>query len=132
MKDNKFCKNCALNEERTEKTGHVQITGMAMYDTHEGKRFVQIEPAVALPGMMQPYSGTGKIMVMSDGSMEAILAPRKRSESELLLKLPHGRLSRTKQGMLQLTLIYHLEEDSISAQMHSEAYAAASFLTPKC
>lgn len=130
MGNNKFCKNCALNEERNEKSSHVQITGMAMYDTHEGKRFVQIEPTVALPGTMQPYTGTGKIMVMSDGSMEAILAPRKRSESELLLKLPHGRLSRTKQGMLQLTLIYNLEEESICAQMHSEAYAAASFLNP--
>lgn len=125
MGNNTFCKNCALNAVRQENDSHVQITGMAMYDTHEGKHFVQIEPAVAIPGTMQPFSGSGKMMVMSDGSMEAIITHRKRSESTLLKKLAHGRLSLTKQGTVQLTLIFGVEEGGIAHMMTQEAADAA-------
>ena len=121
----RFCKRCALNEVRIEKDSHVQITGMAMYDTHEGKHFVQMEPAVPVAGMMEPFSGTGRVMVMSDGSMEAILTHRKRTEATLLQKLPHGRLSLTKRGMVQLTLVFDKEELGIPCQLSQEASTAA-------
>ena len=121
----RFCKRCALNEVRIEKDSHVQITGMAMYDTHEGKHFVQMEPAVPVAGMMEPFSGTGRVMVMSDGSMEAILTHRKRTEATLLQKLPHGRLSLTKRGMVQLTLVFDKEELGIPCQLAQEASSAA-------
>ena len=121
----RFCKRFALNEVRIEKDSHVQITGMAMYDTHEGKHFVQMEPAVPVAGMMEPFSGMGRVMVMSDGSMEAILTHRKRTEATLLQKLPHGRLSLTKRGMVQLTLVFDKEELGIPCQLAQEASSAA-------
>ena len=110
MKSHSFCK---------------QITGMAMYDTHDGKHIVRLEPAVPITGMMEPFSGTGRVMVMSDGSMEAIVTHRKRSESTLLQKLPHGRLSLTKQGNVQLTLVFDKEELGIPCQLSQEASSAA-------
>ena len=121
----RFCKRCALNEVRIEKDSHVQITGMAMYDTHEDKHFVQVEPAVPVAGMIEPFSGMGRVMVMSDGSMEAILTHRKRTEATLLQKLPHGRLSLTKRGMVQLTLVFDKEELGIPCQLAQEASSAA-------
>lgn len=105
------------------------MTGMAMYDETEGKRFIQFEPAVTVPDMVKPLSGTGRFTLMSTGDFELLAIPaKKRAESKLLKKLPHGRLSLTKQDKLQLTLIFEKNEINMAEKLHSEALDAATWV----
>ena len=116
-------------EKNRRSLSHVQMTGMAMYDETEGKRFIQFEPAVTVPDMVKPMSGTGRFTLMSTGDFELLAIPaKKHAESKLLKKLPHGRLSLTKQDKIQLTLIFDGDETNIPLKIQQEALEAATWL----
>ena len=84
---------------------HVQLEGQALY--HERR----------MAGVAQQ---------MTDGTFDFVAKPRRKSQAMLIKKLAHGRVSRTKDGDVQLWLKVSPEENiNISQAVAEEAQAAA-------
>jgi len=124
-----------INVNNQTEFDHVQMNGQAIYDRNktsiskdESKEVVtfMFTPDEHQQGCVQPFRGSGTGQQMSDGSFEFVLTPRKRSESTLILKLPHGRLSETKDGAIQLTLkVFNSENADIRKIFIEEAKLAS-------
>lgn len=80
---------------------HWQIEGVAHYDGNDKFLFTPSEP-VALP--LTRFRAMGLAQQHFDGTFDFIRCPRLRAQSELIRKLAHGRISKTKDGAIQLTL----------------------------
>ena len=92
----------------SEKTiEHIQLTGQGIYD--DGKYF-RFEPEDRDFGVVKPFKGNGSIQLLSDGTLDVVRTIRKKSLSTLIKKLPHGRLSKTFDGAIQLTIKVFLNE----------------------
>ena len=92
----------------SEKTiEHIQLAGQGIYD--DGKYF-RFEPEDSGFGVVMPFKGNGSIQLLSDGTLDVVRTIRKRSLSTLIKKLPHGRLSKTMDGAIQLTIKVFLNE----------------------
>ena len=92
----------------SEKTiEHFQLAGQGIYD--DGKYF-RFEPEDSDFGVVKPFKGNGSIQLLSDGTLDVVRTIRKRSLSTLIKKLPHGRLSKTFDGAIQLTIKVFLNE----------------------
>jgi len=78
------------------------------------------------PRTVEGWRGTGVGMLNSDLTFEFIRKSKPRSESTLIKKLPHGRLSATKDGFIQLTLKFRVEDDEdIASAICEEALISA-------
>ena len=86
---------------------HIQLTGQGIFD--DGKYF-RFEPEDSDFGVVKPFKGNGSIQLLSDGTLDVVRTIRKRSLSTLIKKLPHGRLSKTFDGAIQLTIKVFLNE----------------------
>ena len=86
---------------------HIQLAGQGFYD--DGKYF-RFEPEDRDFGVVKPFKGNGSIQLLSDGTLDVVRTIRKRSLSTLIKKLPHGRLSKTFDGAIQLTIKVFLNE----------------------
>ena len=92
----------------SEKTiEHIQLAGQGFYD--DGKYF-RFEPEDIDFGVVKPFKGNGSIQLLSDGTLDVVRTIRKKSLSTLIKKLPHGRLSKTFDGAIQLTIKVFLNE----------------------
>lgn len=81
---------------------HVQLGGMAFYD--ESKYFL-FSPDDSMPDKVQRMRRMhGVAQQMTDGTFDFVAQPRVRSQSQLIRKLAHGRVSLTKDKAIQLTL----------------------------
>lgn len=108
------------------KIEHVQMVGCAHFDNAESFMFCPDEP---VPGVVPRYVGRGKAQQMSDGSFEFIRTHKKHSESTLIKKLAHGRVSRTKKGGIQYTFIVpNVEHIDIARALAAESKTAVSAL----
>ena len=97
-------KTTSVSEKTIE---HIQLTGQGIYD--DGKYF-RFEPEDSDFGVVKPFKGNGSIQLLSDGTLDVVRTIRKRSLSTLIKKLPHGRLSKTFDGAIQLTIKVFLNE----------------------
>ena len=97
-------KTTSVREKTIE---HFQLAGQGIYD--EGKYF-RFEPEDSDFGVVKPFKGNGSIQLLSDGTLDVVRIIRKRSLSTLIKKLPHGRLSKTFDGAIQLTIKVFLNE----------------------
>lgn len=106
---------------------HVQLSGMAFYD--ESKCFL-FEPNEHGGGeKVQGFRSQGVAQQLTDGTFDFVSKPRIRSQSELIRKLAHGRLSKTKDGAIQLTLKVFCDEGiNIGSALVKEAEEAADAL----
>ena len=95
---------------------HVQVLGVAMFDQVDDERFVKFEPEVETPGLMTPLKRRAVIVQGSDGEFEVVIKPSYHSHAKQIVKLPHGRLSETKDGAYQLTLKVYKDEEVDAAQ----------------
>ena len=86
---------------------HVQLGGMAHYDHC---KFFQFCPDCCEVGTVPGFRSAGVGQQLPDGTIAFEAVPRKRSQSTLLKKVAHGRLSVTKDGCYQLTLKIAKEE----------------------
>ena len=98
------CKTTSVSEKTIE---HFQLAGQGIYD--DGKYF-RFEPEDCDFGMVKPFKGNGSIQLLSDGTLDVVRTIRKKSLSTLIKKLPHGRLSKTFDGAIQLTIKVFLNE----------------------
>lgn len=81
---------------------HVQLGGMAFYD--ESKYFL-FSPDDSVPDKVRRMRRMhGVAQQMTDGTFDFVAQPRVKAQSQLIRKLAHGRVSKTKDGAIQLTL----------------------------
>ena len=93
---------------------HVQLGGIAFYD--ESKYFL-FSPDDSVPDKVQRMRRMhGVAQQMTDGTFDFVAQPRVRSQSQLIRKLAHGRISKTKDGAIQLTLKITANENINIAQ----------------
>ena len=97
-------KTTSVSEKTIE---HIQLAGQGIYD--DGKYF-RFEPEDSDFGVVKPFKGNGSIQLLSDGTLDVVRTIRKKSLSTLIKKLPHGRLSKTFDGAIQLTIKVFLNE----------------------
>lgn len=108
------------------KPDHWQIEGVAHYDGNDKFLFTPSEP-VALP--LPRFRAMGLAQQHFDGTFDFIRRPRLRAQSELIRKLAHGRISKTKDGAIQLTLkVFEDEGVNISQSIGEEACIAQAAL----
>lgn len=106
---------------------HVQLGGMAFYDESKCFLFAPNEHGgrEKVPG----FRSQGVAQQLSDGTFDFVSKPRVRSQSELIRKLAHGRVSKTKDGAIQLTLKVFCDEGiNIGNALVKEAEEAADAL----
>lgn len=106
---------------------HVQLGGMAFYDESKCFLFAPNEHGGGekVPG----FRSQGVAQQLTDGTFDFVSKPRVRSQSELIRKLAHGRLSKTKDGAIQLTLKVFCDEGiNIGSALVKEAEEAADAL----
>lgn len=106
---------------------HVQLGGMAFYD--ESKCFLFAPNEHGGGEKVLGFRSQGVAQQLSDGTFDFVVKPRVRSQSVLIRKLAHGRLSKTKDGAIQLTLkVFCDEEINIGSTLVKEAEEAADAL----
>lgn len=106
---------------------HVQLGGMAFYD--ESKCFLFAPNEHGGGEKVQGFRSQGVAQQLSDGTFDFVVKPRIRSQSELIRKLAHGRVSKTKDGAIQLTLKVFCDEGiNIGSTLVKEAEEAAAAL----
>ena len=95
------------NKGSKETIEHIQLTGQGIFD--DGKYF-RFEPEDSDFGVVKPFKGNGSIQILSDGTLDVVRTIRRKPLSTLIKKLPHGRLSKTMDGAIQLTIKVFLNE----------------------
>lgn len=93
---------------------HVQLGGMAFYDESKYFLFSPDEPVPDVVQRMRRMYGVAQ--QMTDGTFDFVAQPRVKSQSKLIRKLAHGRVSKTKDGAIQLTLKITANENINIAQ----------------
>ena len=115
------------NQQVNNGSQHVQLGGMAFYD--ESKCFLFAPNEHGGGEKVQGFRSQGVAQQLSDGTFDFVVKPRVRSQSVLIRKLAHGRLSKTKDGAIQLTLKVFCDEGiNIGNALVKEAEEAADAL----
>lgn len=118
--------NKQVNNQQVNNNGcqHVQLGGMAFYD--ESKCFLFAPNEHGGGEKVQGFRSQGVAQQLSDGTFDFVVKPRIRSQSELIRKLAHGRVSKTKDGAIQLTLKVFCDEGiNIGSALVKEVEEAA-------
>ena len=103
---------------------HVQLGGVAFYD--EGKCFMFSPENEGVRNKVEGFRSPGIAQQLTDGTFDFMAKPRIRSQAELIRKLAHGRVSKTKDGAIQLTLKVFCDEGiNIGSTLVKEAEEAA-------
>ncbi len=106
---------------------HVQLGGMAHYDE---RRYFMFVPDYCVPNVVQRVRRMcGVAQQMTDGTFEFVSQPKLRTQSKLIKKLAHGRISLTKDKAIQLTLKVMANENiNIAEAIAAEAAEGANAL----
>ena len=106
---------------------HVQLGGMAHYDE---RRYFMFAPDYCVPNVVQRVRRMcGVAQQMTDGTFEFMSQPKLRTQSTLIKKLAHGRISLTKDKAIQLTLKVMRDENiNIAEAIAAEAAEGAEAL----
>ena len=106
--------NNIMTNNQINSCQHVQRGGIAFYD--ESKYFL-FSPDDSVPDKVQRMRRMhGVAQQMTDGTFDFVAQPRVKSQSKLIRKLAHGRVSKTKDGAIQLTLKITANENINIAQ----------------
>lgn len=128
-KQNKGNNNSDNNTTNNQFNGcnHVQMGGMAHYDE---RRYFMFAPDYCVPNVVQRVRRMcGVAQQMTDGTFEFVSQPKPRTQSKLIKKLAHGRISLTKDKAIQLTLKVMANENiNIAEAIAAEAAEGANAL----
>ena len=124
--NNQQVNNQQVNGQQVNNNGcqHVQLGGVAFYD--EGKCFMFSPEEEGVRNKVEGFRSQGIAQQLTDGTFDFVAKPRTRSQAELIRKLAHGRVSKTKDGAVQLTLKVFCDEGiNIANALVKEAEEAA-------
>ena len=128
-KQNKGNNNSDNNTTNNQFNGcnHVQLGGMAHYDE---RRYFMFAPDYCVPNVvLRVRRMCGVAQQMTDGTFEFVSQPKPRTQSKLIKKLAHGRISLTKDKAIQLTLKVMANENiNIAETIAAEAAEGANAL----
>ena len=114
------------NQNHGDHCQHVQIGGQAYYDA---RKYFLFSPDAPVPQAVESFRKAGVGQQMSDGTFDFVVRPKVKSRSVLIRKLAHGRISRTQDDAVQLTLKFFRTENVVIAQaIMDEAQAAIDAL----
>ena len=85
----------------------VALKGTAIYEENS---YFSFTPKQTVAGTVQRFSQYGVAHQLSSGAFHFEMRPRYRSQSKLIKKVAHGRLSATKDNATLLTLKVYEEE----------------------
>ena len=104
-----------VNNQQVNNNGcqHVQLGGVAYY---EDKQYFLFSPDSVNQGVVEAFRRHGVAQQMQDGTFDFVAVSKPKSQSELIKKLAHGRVSKTKDGAIQLTLKVFFHEGLNIAQ----------------
>ena len=126
MNKNYQVNNQVENQNHGDHCQHVQIGGQAYYDD---RKYFLFSPDAPVPQAVESFRKAGVGQQMSDGTFDFVVRPKVKSRSVLIRKLAHGRISRTQDNAVQLTLKFFRTENVIIAQaIMDEAQAAIDAL----
>lgn len=102
---------------------HVQLLGEGHYNECGSFTFCPGDPAMDL---LPRFRGEGMATLLPDGTFDFVPRRRVRSAAQLIRKLAHGRLSKSKDGAIVLTIKVSLRElhIDVAETIYSEAYIA--------
>ena len=100
-KNNKVQNNVQNQQVNNNDCQHVQLGGIAYYDD---KQYFLFSPDSVNQGVVEAFRRHGVAQQMQDGTFDFVAVSKPKSQSELIKKLAHGRVSKTKDGAVQLTL----------------------------
>ena len=115
-----------VNVQNNQMNGcqHVQLGGVAFYD--EGKCFMFSPEEEGVRNKVEGFRSQGIAQQLTDGTFDFVAKPRTRSQAQLIKKLAHGRVSKTKDGAIQLTLKVFCDEGvNIGNTLKKESKEAA-------
>ena len=119
--------NNTTNNNQFNACQHVQLGGMAFYDESKYFMFSPDEPVPDVVRRMRRMYGVAQ--QMTDGTFDFVAQPRVRSQSQLIRKLAHGRVSLTKDKAIQLTPKVMSDENiNIAETIAAEAAEGANAL----
>ncbi len=102
---------------------NITLEGLSFYDNATGN--FMFSPNDPEPDRTQRYRHYGVAQQMSDGTFDFVPERKRRAQSTLIRKLPHGRVSETKDGAVQLTLkVFHEEELPVAYTLLKESKEA--------
>ena len=114
------------NQNHGDHCQHVQIGGQAYYDD---RKYFLFSPDAPVPQALESFRKAGVGQQMSDGTFDFVVRPKVKSRSVLIRKLAHGRISKTQDDAVQLTLKFFRTENVVIAQaIMDEAQAAIDAL----
>ena len=118
-----------MNNNQINSCQHVQLGGIAFYD--ESKCFL-FSPDNPVPDVVQRMRRMhGVAQQMTDGTFDFVAQPRVKSQSKLIRKLAHGRISMTKDKAIQLTLKVMANENvNVAEVIVKESEEAARAISP--
>ena len=104
-----------VNNQQVNNNGcqHVQLGGVAYYDD---KQYFLFSPDSVNQGVVEAFRRHGVAQQMQDGTFDFVAVSKPKSQSELIKKLAHSRVSKTKDGAIQLTLKVFFREGLNIAQ----------------
>ena len=110
---NKNNKNINSNQNHGDHCQHVQIGGQAYYDD---RKYFLFSPDAPVPQAVESFRKAGVGQQMSDGTFDFVPRAKAKTRSVLIRKLAHGRISRTQDNAVQLTLKFFRTENVVIAQ----------------
>ena len=122
-KNNKVQNNVQNQQVNNNGCQHVQLGGVAYYDD---KQYFLFSPDSVNQGVVEAFRRHGVAQQMQDGTFDFVAVSKPKSQSELIKKLAHGRVSKTKDGAIQLTLkVFFHEGINIARTLAVEAEEGA-------
>ena len=122
-KNNKVQNNVQNQQVNNNGCQHVQLGGIAYYDD---KQYFLFSPDSVNQGVVEAFRRHGVAQQMQDGTFDFVAVSKPKSQSELIKKLAHGRVSKTKDGAIQLTLkVFCHERINIARTLAVEAEEGA-------
>ena len=105
--------NQVENQNHGNHCQHVQIGGQAYYDA---RKYFLFSPDAPVPQAVESFRKAGVGRQMSDGTFDFVPMAKAKTRSVLIRKLAHGRISRTQDDAVQLTLKFFRTENVVIAQ----------------
>lgn len=99
--------NNIQSENMINGSQHIQLGGTATYNNSNTFFFA---PDNNVRGRVDSFRRRGIAQQLTDGTFDFVALPKPKTMSTLIRKLPHGRVSRTADGAIQLTLKVYCDE----------------------
>lgn len=115
--------NNIQSENMINGSQHIQLGGTATYNNSNTFYFA---PDNSVRGRVDSFRRRGIAQQLTDGTFDFVALPKPKTMSTLIRKLPHGRVSRTADGAIQLTLKVYCDEGVNIGEALADEAAEAS------